>query len=65
MIFGIGNLLFFSLLQRKQLVGKFFKVTMPRPFALQIATRFIYTQFMMQYKLFTIELDKLKDVNPV
>ena len=38
---------------------------MSRHFALQIVTRFILKQFMTQWKLFTIKLDKLRDVNPV
>ena len=33
--------------------------------ALQILTRFIFTQFMTQWKLFTAKIDKLKDFNPV
>ena len=33
---------FFSELKRKQLVGKTFKVIMPKDFVLQIATQFIF-----------------------
>ena len=48
-----------------QLVGKTFKVIMPKHFALQIVMRFTFKQFITQYKLFTTKIDKLRDVNPV
>ena len=38
---------------------------MSRNFDPQIVTQFIFKQFMTKQKLFTIKIDKLRDINPV